>query len=512
MRLADLIDFEARVALDEELDPEHVRSRDRHVYLKLKPPPSPKDLRRPSKRRDLLRAWLEALRSEDHLSYGRRATVALRILGYGLAVLGFGSGWGLASALLAYRQGGPPVNVGTFVLTLIVAQAVLSVLFLLAVPLIRAFPRLPLLSDGIALLRWLSGRIQRWLSPLEERLSEEAQIVRSRLRTRASLHAPVEFWLLVGRSQIFAVFLNLGVLACCLRLILFSDLAFGWSTTGRALDEAWVHRITHTISIPWAEMVPAAVPCRELISATQYSRLEGRFQEAPPGQRGDLDWVGGWWPFLLAGVITYGLLPRLVFLGMALAFTRRALRRFPTDIPSVEQLIRRMTVPRVRLSAGDDDEDGATPSSSVLSRMEAASDDQHDGPAELCTLIAYRHDVPPRAERAVKKTFGFEVEIKIRLLGIHRDRERDAVEALAGGSGSVVVLVESWEPPDKAIRRFLSEIRQIVGARRPIWVAPYSRLDADGFEPAAHQDLQVWQDRLTLLEDPYLAVERLRAP
>src|SRR5204863_307845 len=62
-----------------------------------------------------------------------------------------------------------------------------------------------------------------------------------RLRSRRSLYHHLEPWLLLGLTQAFGVAFNLGALFGCLRLIVFSDIAFSWSTTLLQLDPAHFH-------------------------------------------------------------------------------------------------------------------------------------------------------------------------------------------------------------------------------------------------------------------------------
>lgn len=95
----------------------------------------------------------------------------------------------------------------------------------------------------------------------------------------------------------------LAMLSTFLLLLLFSDLAFGWSST-LALTTSHLRAIVEWIAYPWAGFWPAAVPNMEILEATRFVRI------AP--QAGSVELAGAWWPFLLANVLTYNLLPRLL--------------------------------------------------------------------------------------------------------------------------------------------------------------------------------------------------------
>ena len=52
---------------------------------------------------------------------------------------------------------------------------------------------------------------------------------------------------------------TLTAVLTALALVVFTDLAFGWSTT-LDLDAASLHRVVEALSTPWRELIPAARP------------------------------------------------------------------------------------------------------------------------------------------------------------------------------------------------------------------------------------------------------------
>ena len=67
-----------------------------------------------------------------------------------------------------------------------------------------------------------------WLNPVMGMVDDPAD----REPTRAGLYADVERWMLFALTQRFGLWFNLCALATCLVLVIFTDLAFSWSTTG----------------------------------------------------------------------------------------------------------------------------------------------------------------------------------------------------------------------------------------------------------------------------------------
>lgn len=159
---------------------------------------------------------------------------------------------------------------------------------------------LPLLGSLVALAMLFLGRGRPWLFRWRQRSLHWYPDRRERL-------------VLFARVQLWWLLLGLGLLATYLLLLLFTDLAFGWSST-LIQDPARVEAFIRAIASPWASFWPAAAPDTPLIEASRYLRI------APT--TGDPSLAGDWWPFLLASLLTYNLLPRLLLAGLSLVLLR----------------------------------------------------------------------------------------------------------------------------------------------------------------------------------------------
>jgi Protein of unknown function (DUF2868) len=341
---------------------------------------------------------------------------------------------------------------------------------------------------------------ERAHADLPQREAEQAAF--HRIWARLGLYRELEQVLLLSQTQLFAVCFNLGALLSCLRLILLSDLAFGWSTSVTTLSPVDVHRLCQTLAWPFAWLVPEALPTPALIEHTQYFRLEGRFAGAATGSRGDAALVGEWWRFLVACTITYGLLPRLAAYGLCLTKLRAAQRSLPLDTPAVERVLARMITPALSTRAQDLVAQAAAPA-----RPSARAPDLAGG---TTALILYR-DIPtavPVLERAIVQHLGLEVTSVRRAGGLDARADAALCQSLPEAT-SVTVVAEAWEAPDKSLRHLLATLRSALGPRCTLRVALVGEASEQGFRTPRAEDARVFRDRLTLLEDPYLAVETL---
>ncbi|WLD57143.1 DUF2868 domain-containing protein [Salinispirillum sp. LH 10-3-1] len=94
----------------------------------------------------------------------------------------------------------------------------------------------------------------------------------------------------------------LGLVATFLLLLVFTDLAFGWSSTVINSADGVVQWVA-VVSWPWRGFWESAVPTAEVLSATRFVRID----QAASG----ISEAAAWWPFLLANVVFYNLLPRV---------------------------------------------------------------------------------------------------------------------------------------------------------------------------------------------------------
>ncbi|SFC51118.1 Protein of unknown function [Marinospirillum celere] len=154
---------------------------------------------------------------------------------------------------------------------------------------------LPFLGSLLALLALVRPPVRPWVTRFQSSLSAYWQ------------PQPHQLWWLLGQINALWVVFALGLLGVFLLLLLFSDLAFGWSSTlltdGKQLTQ-WLT----ALSLPWQAFWPQAVPDLYLIEQTRFARIESSDTAFALASR--------WWPFLLASLLFYNLLPRLVLTSL----------------------------------------------------------------------------------------------------------------------------------------------------------------------------------------------------
>lgn len=454
-------------------------------------------------RRARLLGWIDALRAAGEALPGVGVSAAYRLLVAALMGVGLVVGWSVAAVVFRY-DGSRPVNVVEVLAVFVVAQ--LALLMLLGIVLAPA-RWLRLLPGALTVQEALA-----WLSPgqtlrlLQRRLPPGVRELVTRTGRPLASSLPglgkVRKWAGTFAAQGFAVAFNLGALAGCLYLVTFSDLAFAWSTTLEPSIER-VHRWTGWAAAPWGWWLPEAVPSPELIRETLFYRREAAPLAIPAGR-----W-GGWWPFLVACMITYGTLPRVVLLAVAGWRLRVAMRRALLEAPGVALVLDRLENVWVATQAtGPEAEPGRV--------REAGSGDKrkdaHAAPRRL-TLVNWGGLVLEEARVSAQIAADWRCEVLgMEAAGGSASLEADAavVTALARTpeDSGVALLVKGWEPPLLELLDFLRDLRRAGGSRRILMVVPLGLEQAGGgdWQPLPAAGLERWQRRLRSLGDPGLVV------
>lgn len=434
-----------------------------------------------------LARWLEGRRAElEGRTPGLWTSEALGVLHVALIVVSLAAGAGAARALLHGATSGAPTNVLHFTFATLGWPLVFLIGSLLAFLARGRLSRSVLLALVYGAVLGVVGRWLRRHGHEDWDLAHEWRKLRRGERRYRDLVVPA----LVSAGQWYPLAFHLGAAAVLVLSALFTDLAFGWSTTDASLSPEALAAFFGVVTAPFC--VPFDVGCTsaELVRATQFSRFSGQYALPHGGAVS-----GGWWPVLALTLLVYGVLPRLVFaLGSAAVVSRRA-----------AHLSERVLELRSRLSAGVD----------VIPRR---SHPQPDG-AEPAREGGERELEPQRRERPcwVIRWRGAELGAsgegalcaRLALRAVRRDTAgngdfgQDAALLETGGpsASAVVLIVDGWEAPDKATRRFVQALRT-AAPERPVFVGVL------GTPGQAEQQLELWRDRLRLLEDPGVVVER----
>ena len=434
LNIADVVDLEVQLQRDAGAE---TAGRDRAIGRRLEKTGDP---------RRLLKGWLEELRRGVGPWPGEGVRRGVRLLRWGLLVLGLFIGAG--AALAAFAADPPrPINV-VRAWGLLVAPQVLLLLFTLLALLRRGG------SPGlyVDLFEALSGRRRAQVHQLLERGGRHRALLR---------------WWIVEGFQIAAVAANVAMLLTMLVRLQFFRLAFGWETTFDWTPDV-LHRLVAWIAAPWNGALPL-----ELIARTQDAG-------APVESR-------AWWPFLFMSVVVYGLLPRLILLVVA-----RLRLRHEESTAFERGGDYRLLLDRLRGAVLKTQEDPATAGPNEA-RIEAATSDPEPPSAAPRAVVLWQ--LPSTALGAAPP------RVPVHAL-YDPEEEPDAIDAIAGAPGeSVLVLVPAWGNATNALKMFLRELRARLG-RVPVRVAPVEEEGAAGSDAVR----AVWRRDLADLRDSWIWV------
>lgn len=466
--IARLTELPAALEHDQRLEPRQRQQRDRALGLRLQRV-------RPWRQ---VCAWLEQVGAAG--PEGAKLATMVRAISALAFLCGLALGAATAAVVFAY-DGSRPVNVLYVLAVLVLLQ--LGLLVLLAVMLLPG-GRFGVVRGIQELLSVLSPG--RWLRTLSVHLGRGARLPPSLQRGR------VAKWLALYWSQLFAVAFNAAAVTWALVLIVVSDLAFGWSTTLQFSPQEFTDWL-QLLAAPWAQLLPDAVPSEEMVAATRYFRLDEGSYSIPPA---DVSVLGAWWPFLIACLVVYGLLPRLILWAVARWRLRCVLTAGLLEHPLVPALLDRMNQPYIDTRAEESEAraplvEGAVPEidAAALADQQVLAITWADAVSEQAIAARLRKSLRVRTlETFSAGGSATLVEDQAVVDGV--GRRADAVW--------VVVLVKTWEPPMLECLEFLKAVRE-AGATR-LLIAGVSLAEED--QRSQYEEAQVWRRRLAELGEP----------
>lgn len=480
--LHQLLTVDALLARDAQTDLGELHRRDRAIGRELADlagRPAAQVLAWAERRGELPESSMEDVRRAEHG------------VGFVLVALGFVLGC-VAAAGVLYYEGAGRVNVLATLALLVGLQ-----LITLALTVILMLPaRWRVILPGLGAAQGafsafspgrLLRRVAKWLAPAA---AERLDGVLAGATAAERKYGEVRKWLVLKASQMFAVAFNAGVLAVYLAMVVFTDLAFGWSTT-LDVDVARVQVLVETLAQPWKNWLAAAVPSAELVEATRYYRADGAAVVNAAS-------LGRWWSFLFMCLVTYGLAPRLVLLAFAVWRLDRATRRALLHLPGVAELRYRLNREAVETRAEDPESGAPAPAPPP-----SAEPIPLNG-AGFAILWGGLKLSDAEAARLVARVAGLATN------GIHRagvgaafEEDRETLRAAAAFAGPVAIIVKAWEPPLGELVDFIAELRRAADSGRAILVVPIAE---DPEAAPGADDIEIWRRRMASTGDPWISV------
>jgi hypothetical protein len=439
---------------------------------------------------ELLRVWLDEAPSLGLRARLERVRTSLSLLRWIFVGVGLFLGWATAAMLLQFE-----VHAGRINIVICVALLVLVPLGMLVLACAGAFwPSREGAGNRAAtggfVLAWRRLALARLaMSLLSASVRADVEILLGRMTAHARLYARVERAQLFVWSQWLGLAFGVGALVATLVFVVFTDLAFGWSTTLDVQAES-VHRVVSILSAPWASLWPSASPSLDLVETTRHFRVaaDEHIHFVDPIR------YGGWWPFLVASLLFYGLLPRVVVAGLGTRWLGREVGIAIALSPGVDRLIDRLTTPII--------ETQATTFEAEIGHAEAglapvvnAGDWIRDRGGERPMLIRWAE---ASDDATLMESLGAP-HLQVRDAGGRRSLPEDAdlVTSVGAGVGGAVLCVRGFEPPVLEVLDFLTDLRSAIGRERALMVLLVGGTSVDN---------EAWRHKLMGLGDPGLSV------
>ncbi len=423
------------------------------------------------------------------------------------------AGGTMANSLLSY-SGTTAVNVSGYLAILIGLQVLLLILlmlFTLGRSIGARWLRASLLCNLFAALAkkafsYLLLRSQK-LTDAQARLNFHSALGQVKLNHQE--YGSLYYWPAFVLLQLFGVMFNFAVLATTLLKVSFTDMAFGWQST-LTVDSEQVAQIIKYLAIPWSWFVSpqVAYPNLTQIEGSRIILKDGLYLLTT-------DNLVAWWPFLILGVFTYGLLPRLVLLIFGIVRVKLNLKALRFDTARFRQLQQRMLNPVLKTQH---DSLITTGASEKLLQSHPPMPQQQLKQASIqgAKLLLIPDEIfddlsTNQLEQYLQTHEGTGPFHPLRTGELGQSEEDlycEIAQTLHKTPYTGIILVlEAWQPPLREMLSLLRRIRHELPRHYPLSVALVGKPEKGQIlTPARTADLNLWRKTMQTLADPYLAL------
>ena len=365
------------------------------------------------------------------------------------------------------------------------------------------------LGDLVSLcVRWGIRLSSKALETREKATQLKVQAALGVFRGDYEIMRPVLPWIQRRLTQTFSLWLSIGFVAAMLIRITGIDLSFGWQSTGDFL-EGVLPKITTALSAPFGWVSPDFVPSEALIHTSRFSRFTGDYRGGADAAHLSWEWI----PFLVAGAVFWGIVPRFFTLLWFRYQQGKAVAAAVKEWEKVVEIQRRLDADDIVI-VRPPDETGVTAPEALANEARRRAESGHtasplaakrqseNAATSAGAVLAWQHEpaLPEEVLGALQTRLNFEPKLFARY-GINAADDRQTLEKLRAQNVELIVLVvEPFSPPGAGFVRQIKELRDAVG-RQTYIVVELAWFEHGVRQPVPTRQLEIWTQSLQKLGD-----------
>ncbi|NOQ30582.1 MAG: DUF2868 domain-containing protein [Helicobacteraceae bacterium] len=281
-----------------------------------------------------------------------------------------------------------------------------------------------------------------------------------------------------------------GTILALFMTLLAKYVIFGWEST--IIDTSSLQSFINFISFPWIFCCPNAVPSLEVIQDSHYYLSSNIIDlEALKSNTALSD---SWWKFLGMSLIIYGFIPRFILLYLSNKIYHNALvDNILNDKNANEILLLIDNISHVTTTELVNEEHKTKEDNNSIFET-----NKKTIPHSLDYIIGWSH-TKEILELILKHKNITASHIEIAGGNVPIDKE-DAL--IASIEGSIMIFVDSWEPPQKDFINFVSSI--LKNKDNSISIYPIGMAD-DNYKPES-KNISIWKNKISTINSSNIGI------